>query len=983
MRELFNIIPDKGNIAFFIRKAKTSNSIKWVNIGDDNFKQDVEDIIAKAINDKHDCYFTPATFSLDTKNELHKTKNNADTIKCLFLDIDCHGQNPDEYYNTLDEAKFAFNSISNFLGLKPTYIIYSGNGLQPVWVLDSPIKIKDWLDLSYLLFDIFCYRELKLDRNVRGDASKMLRVPSSFNTRWNKIVEIEEVNNKLYSPMRLYNLLKDYTDKHKVPAAIKSNREPNKKDSLPAPDLSNDDYNQQLLRWMLRYIPSSFNNCKIPNDCSSYQMWVNTIWAIKSTGLENAWEAAKEWASGASDEYPDYEEALKRVWDTDDQSKDNNGKISYGSLLYIFRFYHPDEKIAKTYNFIKKEATKVGKKATGTVLNPGSPNSELPHPFTHIKDRKGIFIIREGGADQLPIPILFLDRDIELLDVISPPPNYTANPVCLIHLLIHPSLYSDHPVEMKIPTYTLADEKALSKIFAGACIIPEIRNKWTTMSKYLQSLINQHRNRSKNKFIVEQAGWSNDNKSFYLGSHNILTDKTYKAELSPNVEVILNGVGDVSGDIKTYLQILNAFNSHDHMIQQAIMVLMLGSPLCKFSSSRAATVYTYDRSTGTGKTFAHLVGLSFFGNPRYMMIGGDSTFNAINQSRMRYSDIPLYIDEFKIVLDRRNSSKGLAESKDFLLRSSTGKEKNRSSRDGQSFISKGLYWNSPLFVSCNVPFSSLIESDYTSQAATYARVMLIDYSQYMRKSPIRSYIGDKDLEILLSENYGYIGRHFLKYVIGNLEEIKSQVRQNYKILNDRSTSMGRHNQHRFHNTTISCALTVIEYLEKYNLVPNWDLNELRAFLPSLADTTNTDASKLLVNDHGALFSKFISEQTKYTFEVDRQNSPPCEIMLTNGKQYVDTFHIVIFKNDGLCWVKVSALKDFCKKYNADYRALSQFMFNDTSINAIAMRRVNFTANAKNLNTDICDVVVVPLKAIRASLVSESPNESQNKIVPIR
>ncbi len=146
----------------------------------------------------------------------------------------------------------------------------------------------------------------------------------------------------------------------------------------------------------------------------------------------------------------------------------------------------------------------------------------------------------------------------------------------------------------------------------------------------------------------------------------------------------------------------------------------------------------------------------------------------------------------------------------------------------------------------------------------------------MRKSPVRSYIGDKDLEILLSENYGYIGRHFLKYVIGNLEDIKARVRQNYKILNDRSTSMGRHNQHRFHNTTISCALTAIEYLEKYNLVPNWDLNELRAFLPSLADTTNTDASKLLVNDHGALFSKFISEQTKYTFEVDRQNSPPCE-----------------------------------------------------------------------------------------------------------
>ena len=965
MRELLKILPEEGHIAFFLGNNTIKKTV-WATIDSPSFLDKIDETIAYSIQNKCNCYFTPATFKPDSNNEYKKNNKSAEYIKCVFLDIDCHGSNEEEFYNTLEDAVNAFDEVCKKTDLYPNYLIYSGNGIQPVWVLSGKIDISQWKELNALLFDVFKGFGLLLDKNVRSDPSKMLRVPSSVNIRWKMKVGIEKTDEDDYNAITLFNRLNRIISENKI---IVSKNDPveRKSELSNPPDFADVNYNHKLLEWFLETIPSDFSDKDTVGGVSSYQMWVNTIWAIKNTGFDNAWDAAVNWAKRSADKYPDWEDALLKVWNTDDNSKDTNSKISARSLKYIFMFYFPDKTVGKRYNFIAiGKSAKVG----NTILNPGSPKAELPYPFTRVENRKGVYYIKESGRDDLPsINVLFVDRDIELLGIVAPSPNTVDIPVFEIRLRIHPSLYGDTSFDIKIPSSYLEDEKLLAKTFSGCCVVPKINKKWSIMSRYLNSLIDEHRNRNKPQYIVEQSGWNKDNSAFNLGSYAIHPNEITRLEIPQQISRVIKGIGETNGDLVTYLKILNTFNTNDHLIQQAIMLFMLGAPLCKFSPDKAATVYTYDRLTGTGKTFAHRMGLSFFGNPEAMMFGGNSTLNAIDQARMRYSDVPIYIDEFQISPNKKLNGKSLVECKDFLLRSSSGLEKERSSRDGQTFVGKGLTWHSPLFVSCNIPFSILIESDYTSQAATYARVLLIDYSNYMKNSPQRAYIDDEDIGLLLKKNYGHIGKHFLGHILNNKSYYMDKISKNYRLLADKSNQIGKMDQHRFHNTTIACGLSALEYLNEFNMIPNWDVGILKEFMPTLASTTNDDIDNLIVNNSELLFNRFIAEQTRYTLEADRVNEAPKDILLPNNKSYIDIFNIVIFRKDRICWIKITALKAFCKEYNADYRRLMSYMKTDPKVGIITRERVDFTKFAKNLNSDIADVVVVPLKAVRPSLLA--------------
>lgn len=151
--------------------------------------------LVKQDNDKENIYISMNTF-FSTYRRLEYLKE----LKALFLDIDCHkiGLTKEQVLMALDED-YIGKTIPN-----PTFTIDSGRGLYLIWLINKvPSKA---LPLWNAIQKYF-YNELKdlgADRAAL-DATRILRVPGSINSKSGTEVRILEQYDYIYDLREIQN----------------------------------------------------------------------------------------------------------------------------------------------------------------------------------------------------------------------------------------------------------------------------------------------------------------------------------------------------------------------------------------------------------------------------------------------------------------------------------------------------------------------------------------------------------------------------------------------------------------------------------------------------------------------------------------------------------------------------------------------------------------------------------------------------------
>lgn len=151
------------------------------------------------VQDKEiDCYYTP-----NTVYKPHRLVENARHINAFYVDLDFY-----KYGLSYDEVMAALEFLTRTERLlEPTFIVYSGQGMYLFWQIENaPAKSKQVLKLFTHIqnFLIDTLKDYGADPQAK-DVVRVLRVPSSYNTKTGEQVKVIKYNQTSYT-MRFLQL---------------------------------------------------------------------------------------------------------------------------------------------------------------------------------------------------------------------------------------------------------------------------------------------------------------------------------------------------------------------------------------------------------------------------------------------------------------------------------------------------------------------------------------------------------------------------------------------------------------------------------------------------------------------------------------------------------------------------------------------------------------------------------------------------------
>lgn len=163
-----------------------------------------------------------------------RTLESMCSLENIVIDIDCHQRNIDSHLlrPSLDEAIWLLRAdlFENGIVPEPSYIVYTGRGIQLWWMLEANIvtdcymgkmdKVKEnWL--NHIMASLTAYHgdyPLTVDRAASMNDVGLVRLPGSTNTKTGAVVTIEHI----YSGR--YNLHREYDNRVPLPGELQKVR---------------------------------------------------------------------------------------------------------------------------------------------------------------------------------------------------------------------------------------------------------------------------------------------------------------------------------------------------------------------------------------------------------------------------------------------------------------------------------------------------------------------------------------------------------------------------------------------------------------------------------------------------------------------------------------------------------------------------------------------------------------------------------------
>jgi hypothetical protein len=102
-------------------------------------------------------------------------------LSSAWADLDVDPNDPNKY-GTIEEAiadLFYFCQLAEIP--RPSIIVVSGSGIHAYWLSDEVLPVEDWQVFASALKTAIRNSSLKADAGLTGDASRILRVPGTFN----------------------------------------------------------------------------------------------------------------------------------------------------------------------------------------------------------------------------------------------------------------------------------------------------------------------------------------------------------------------------------------------------------------------------------------------------------------------------------------------------------------------------------------------------------------------------------------------------------------------------------------------------------------------------------------------------------------------------------------------------------------------------------------------------------------------------------
>lgn len=254
---------------------------------------------------------------------------------------------------------------------------------------------------------------------------------------------------------------------------------------------------------------------------------------------------------------------------------------------------------------------------------------------------------------------------------------------------------------------------------------------------------------------IDRIGWVGN--EFYPCA--VKNDYVYEGE---DADHLVSAITE-SGDYDLWLR--TATELRKNPFARAIMAASFASPLLELLQHRVIILHVW-HSSRSGKTAALKFALSIWGDPMKLMGNFNSTAVGLERKAGTLKHLPLGLDELQVLNEKRLSPSLIVYSL------GNGYGKTRGSRNG------GLQ-DVPTWRNCIISTGEQPLSAENAMDGVDSRVL------ELYGPPTADAEQGRFIHQISESNYGFAGKRYIEYLIGNILTNKETLRQNYETIREK------------------------------------------------------------------------------------------------------------------------------------------------------------------------------------------------------
>jgi len=719
----------------------------WANNPAKQIQQKFYTSVEEVISAAHDLsdHGWNAFYALGTYEQAgSRVADNVMRMKSFFLDLDC---GPTKEFADQETAIAELRDFCTQHSLPTPTLINSGRGIHVYWILTDAVARDDWWPVAERLKNLCTASGFKADPSVTSDAARILRVPSTYNYKYDPPL-----------PVTFYGIEAPTTVGFEDFSALLGG------DPIPVPtkytasttsafqDAINENQKGSFKRLLVK--TGKGTGCgQIHHIIKNQKTVSHDLWR-SGLSIANVCKDGDKAAALMSSEHEDYslEATLHKMADT--------GGPHFCST---FELHNPEicaacpnkGKISTPAMLTKEIRAAAPEDNTVTDMTKDTPQIyQIPtFPNPYFRGQNGGVYIRGENADGDPEEVcvyhhdFYVTRrlhDVELGEVIA--------------FALH--LPRDGVRDFVVPLAAVTSREEFRKNMSMHGVVTFGKDIDKLMT-YTAAWIKELQQTTTASEAHQQFGWVDDEKmdEFVLGDQLITASGI---EYNPPSSKTAGYISKFKpkGSRERNKEILDFYDQDGMELQQFTVCAGFGTILMPLTGLYSLGVHLFGE-TGAGKTTAMYTGTSIWGEPR----GLTGTKADTPNSRMNVAEVMhnmlLNTDEMTNILGRQAS--------DYAYQLSEGTQKNRMAGGGNYERVRGKPWHLLAFSSGNVSMYAQMAMVKGDTKAEMQRLLELRTDE-MPQVPVDLRVGAK-LFTDIQNNYGHYGPEFVKYVIENRDEI--------------------------------------------------------------------------------------------------------------------------------------------------------------------------------------------------------------------
>lgn len=841
-----------------------------------------------------------------------RVAENAHKVQTFWIDLDCGAEKAavGKGYATQLEAGIAVRSFCQQVGIELPLLVNSGHGLHAYWALDRALTPTQWTHIASMLRAVLDFYGVKHDSSRTTDIASILRPVGSINRKRDQEKEVQAA----HIPMGKVPVVAFTTALNRV---ISSNGL-----TLQAPrtSRSTSNLNSDLTGGLDDYPESDLNRvadrCKQLGNFRDLQgmveepIWYAALGVIKFG--TNADEVALDWSSG----HPDFSEsatlAKMEQWNRGPTTCARFAELNCegcegcvhraaGKIKSPITLGWPDPEIV-TEELVVDEDT--GEKYIEVI--PPIP-TEFAHKYRWTAEglmasvfdeetkeyiwkeiSKMMFLPMEWGKDGAAGSADKEGRTDE---------HHTMR----LNLRRRPGRWET----FVMPTSLLGAHGKMSEYMLGKAVTGDVKLMRTYLTDWLSHLSNE----------VEQSnnytryGWFDG--SFLCGDQMYTPDGKHHTVKLGGEALNKAFAFRPKGSLDQWVDIVDRAYNHPANIQyQYLLCAGFGAPLFPMiggANIPAAMLSSFSPNSGYGKSTAQRFALSIFCNPKDVeMSAKNVTDTALYIYLGVYHNLPVMVDEITNVDGVKVS--------DLSYTISQGRPKERGTQSG-GLRHNNHTWSTLVLTSGNRSLVSTLGAHKANAEAEIARIFECEFSDEV----VHSKSEFDEISRIAEANYGTAAEPYLSYITANREQVQALLYRVQAILDNKVNAK---RVERFWSATAAAVLTggLIAHqlgLIKFDMAAlmDWVCKQMLAQRRGMANNTQDDEET---------FATMMADFAAGLIVTDRDNGTSNKpVFVEVHPRHKPVGRVIV--NEGLLFLSVTAVREWCSKYQADYSRIRRWL----------------------------------------------------------